>query len=111
MVVTKIYWYPLCLKFDYVQLFQHIDGLVVRSIWDWSYIDFYVQTKFFLRFYVCHFWVVIGQHAFEKLKPFFVRRMKDHTTCCIYHVEIDELCITFNNMQKSTHGSDCACKC
>ncbi len=29
---------------------------------------------------------------FEKLKPFFVQRMKDCNTCYIYHVEINELC-------------------
>jgi hypothetical protein len=37
--------------------------------------------------------------------------MKDHNTCCIYHVEIDELCTTFNNMQKSTHDFDSTWKC
>jgi hypothetical protein len=36
--------------------------------------------------------VVIEQWAFEKLKPFFVKKCKNRNTyCCIYHVEIDEL--------------------
>jgi hypothetical protein len=44
--------------------------------------------------------VVIGQRAFEKLKPFFVKKCKDlNTYCCIYHVEIDELQLRLNNMR------------
>jgi hypothetical protein len=55
-----------------------------------------------------HLAITIGQHMFERLKPFLVRRMKDQNTCCcIYHVEIDELSTTFNNMQKAIHGFDC----
>jgi hypothetical protein len=35
--------------------------------------------------------------------------MKDRNICCIYHVEIDELRTTFNNMLNVIHGSNCTC--
>jgi hypothetical protein len=37
--------------------------------------------------------------------------MKDWNTCCIYHVEIDELSTTFNNMQKVIDGFDYTYNC
>jgi hypothetical protein len=73
-----------------------------------KYFNLCVHTKFFLKFHVMHPAITIGQRMFERLKPFFVRRMKDWNTCCyIYHVKIDELWTTFNNMRKAIHGSDC----
>jgi hypothetical protein len=35
---------------------------------------------------------IIGQQKFESLIPFYVKKMKERSTCCyIYHVEIDQL--------------------
>jgi hypothetical protein len=67
--------------------------------------DFYTQ---FVR---AHPNCIIGFRAFQKLKPYYVRRLKDHNTCaCKYDIEMVELCVTFNNMHtsvKGIHGSVC----
>jgi hypothetical protein len=34
---------------------------------------------------------IIGQRKFESLRPFYVKKMKERSTCYIYHVEIEQL--------------------
>jgi hypothetical protein len=50
----------------------------------------------------------VGLRAFEKLKPYYVRRLKNWNICAYkYLVEMVELRHGFNNMQsttKSIHG-------
>jgi hypothetical protein len=58
-----------------------------------------MQTNFFLRFKVASVGIYIGQRTFELLKPFFVKPMRDQNTCCIFHVELDELRLGLNNMR------------
>ena len=57
----------------------------------------------------------MGLRAFELLKPFYVRRLKERNTCaCRYHCEIAELRIGWNNMRttmKGIHGRHCGCQC
>jgi len=51
----------------------------------------------------------IGQRSLELLKPFFVKPMLDQNTCCIYHVELDELRVGLNNLQGQTNHSSKVC--
>ena len=57
----------------------------------------------------------VGLRAFELLKPFYVRRLKERNTCaCRYHCEMAELRQGWNNMRTATkgiHGSHCTCQC
>jgi hypothetical protein len=57
----------------------------------------------------------VGLRAFEKLKPYYVKRLKEHNTCTSkYHTEMVELQHGFNNMQttsKGVHGRMCPCNC
>jgi hypothetical protein len=57
----------------------------------------------------------VGIRAFEKLKPYYVRRLKVHNTCAYkYHTKMVELQHGFNNMQiasKGTHGRTSNCNC
>jgi hypothetical protein len=55
--------------------------------------------EFYLRFQKVHIEIVIGKRSFDVQHPFFVKKMMEHNVCyCIYHVEMDELCIGLNNM-------------
>jgi hypothetical protein len=46
--------------------------------------------EFFLRLKEANLVVIIGQQTFEGLTPFYVKEMKERTTCYyIHHVEID----------------------
>jgi hypothetical protein len=41
----------------------------------------------------------VGLRVFEKLKPYYVHKLKERNTCaCKYHVEIAEIQKEFNNM-------------
>jgi hypothetical protein len=41
----------------------------------------------------------VGLQGFEKIKPYYVRKLKAQNTCaCKYHVEMAELRHGFNNM-------------
>ena len=59
--------------------------------------------------------VIIGKQMFDSLKPFYVNTLeKKNVCCCIYHVEIDELCIGYNFMREKSslhNSSECTCKC
>jgi hypothetical protein len=72
-----------------------------------------VHIEFFLRFQVAHLDLIIGQRSLEYLKPFFVKPVKDWNTCCIYHVQFNELKLVLNPMRtKSTTIHDierCGC--
>ena len=51
-----------------------------------------IQTKFFPYFKESHPDVNVHQRAFEKLKPYFVRKLKDrYTCCCITHMQMSFL--------------------
>jgi hypothetical protein len=62
-----------------------------------------------------HVEVIIGKRAFDSMRPFWIKKMKDRNVCyCIHHVEIEELRVDFNFMRKlsSIHASDtCNCDC
>jgi hypothetical protein len=73
-----------------------------------------VKTDFFLRFQPTHLDLIIGQRSFESLKSFFVKPVKDRNTCCIYHVEINELKLALNLMRINSTIHDrkrCGCHC
>ncbi len=57
----------------------------------------------------------VGLRAFQKLKPYYVYKLKEKNTCtCKYHVEMVELQDGFNNMwgeSKWIHGKHCTYKC
>lgn len=57
----------------------------------------------------------VGLRAFELLKPFYVRRLRERNTCaCRYHCELAELRVGWNNMRSATkgiHGRHCDCLC
>jgi hypothetical protein len=57
---------------------------------------------FLLHFQKAHLEVVIGKQSFEFLHPFWIKGLKEHNVCCcIYNVELDELRVGFNYMQKT----------
>ena len=57
----------------------------------------------------------IGFISFHKLKPYFVRKLKDFNTyCCKYHQEMIEINVGFNNLRapivhQQDLNSPCAC--
>ena len=57
----------------------------------------------------------VGLRAFELLKPFYVRKLKERNTCaCRYHCEMAQLRQGWNNMRTATkgiHGRNCTCQC
>jgi hypothetical protein len=58
--------------------------------------------------------VSIELTTFSYLKPWFVKRIKEWSTCCYrYHIELMELKIGFNNMCSKTKGihANCGCSC
>jgi hypothetical protein len=71
----------------------------------------------FTQFKVVHEDVQIGLKSFVKLKPHFVKRLKDFKTCyCKYHQKMVELKDGFNNMRLIVvHPGDdhlsCHCQC
>jgi hypothetical protein len=54
----------------------------------------------------------VGLRAFEKLKPYYVQKLKERNTCaCKYHVEMVELQDGVNNMRgegKRIHDRHCS---
>jgi hypothetical protein len=72
-------------------------------------LDFYSQLK--KQNPICQ----VGLQAFEKLKPYYIRQLKEINTCAYkYHVEMGELRQGFNNMRintKGIHGKGCTCSC
>jgi hypothetical protein len=68
-----------------------------------------------MQFKKDHSNVNVGLRAFESLKPFYIRRLKERNTCaCKTHVEMLELLHGWNNMQtrpRVVHGKDCDCRC
>ena len=73
------------------------------------------QLEFHARFREANEHREVGLRAFELLKPFYVRRLKERNTCaCRYHCEMAELRIGWNNMRTATrgiHGHHCRCDC
>jgi len=68
---------------------------------------------FFLQFKESNLVAIIGQLKFESLRPFYVKKMKEKSTCSyIYHVQIDQLQLGLNNMRVTfeLHGiKKCNC--
>ena len=56
-------------------------------------------------------------NSFHKLKPYFVRKLKDFNTCCCkYHQDMIEIKVGFNNMRalaihRQGLNSPCICSC
>jgi hypothetical protein len=75
-----------------------------------------LQISFFLKFKVEHPSIKVGQRTFENLKPYFVKKLWECNTCCKYHIEVVEFCVSCNNMRvvgKGNHdhiGCQCDCK-
>ena len=73
------------------------------------------QLEFHTRFREANEDKRVGLRAFELLKPYYVRRLKERNTCaCLYHCEVAELRVGWNNMRttnKGIHGRHCGCVC
>ena len=73
------------------------------------------QLEFHARFREANEQSQVGLRAFELLKPYYVRRLKERNTCaCGYHCEMAELRTGWNNMRTATkgiHGRHCDCTC
>ena len=48
--------------------------------------------------------------AFQKLKPWFMTRLREWNTCR-YHTEIKDLLLGFNNMRTICRGVHVSCHC
>ncbi len=73
-----------------------------------------MQLDFFTAFKEVHHDVSIELTTFSCLKPWFVKCIKEWSTCCYrYHIKLMELKIGFNNMCSKTKGihANCACNC
>ncbi len=74
-----------------------------------------LQLNFYNQFVRGHPNCIVELRAFEKLKPYYVRKLKECNTCaCKYHIEMVELGASFNNMSismKGIHGSMCVSDC
>ncbi|MCO5614701.1 hypothetical protein L7F22_068985 [Adiantum nelumboides] len=59
--------------------------------------------------------VQIHQRNFEKLKPYFVRKLQDwYSCCCITHIQMSFLRDAVNHirqMSHGVHGKECSCQC
>ncbi|CAM6002456.1 unnamed protein product [Sphagnum balticum] len=70
------------------------------------------EVDFFTRFKVAHEDVQIGPKSFVKLKPYFVKRLKDFNTCCCkYHQEMVKIKDGFNMRSTDDHHPSCSCQC
>jgi hypothetical protein len=65
----------------------------------------------FLHFRKAHPFMILSKKAFDALRPFWVKKMKERNVYyCIYHVEMEELKVGFNHMwQKSELQSSSHC--
>jgi hypothetical protein len=53
-----------------------------------------------MRFQKANPSIVISKQTCDALRPFWIQKMKEHNVCCcIYHVEIEELCVKFDHMR------------
>lgn len=72
---------------------------------------------FYSRFKAVNTELKVGLTTFKKLKPFFVKKLKDFNTCCCkYHQQMLQIKIGFNNLRSSSsHNGDnhssCECFC
>ncbi|MCO5573779.1 hypothetical protein L7F22_027553 [Adiantum nelumboides] len=73
------------------------------------------EAEFFMNFKEQHPSIDIGFRAFQSLKPFFARKLKERNTCCcVYHTRIDLMRLVINSLRidtKSIHGDACDCLC
>jgi hypothetical protein len=74
-----------------------------------------LQMDFYTQFLKANTSCQVGLQAFDGLKPYYVRQLKERNTCaCKYHVDMVELKLGFNNMcsgSKGLHGQNCICDC
>ncbi|KAG0594736.1 hypothetical protein M758_UG104500 [Ceratodon purpureus] len=76
----------------------------------------YLQLELHARFREANVQNEVGLRAFELLKPFYIRRLKERNTCaCRYYCEMAELRAGWNNMRTATKGiydrrCDCSCE-
>jgi hypothetical protein len=74
-----------------------------------------LQLDFYTQFMKVHVKCKVGLQAFEKLKPYYVKRHEECNTCtCKYHSKMVELQHGFNNMwiaSKGVHGRICNYNC
>jgi hypothetical protein len=63
---------------------------------------FVFQLDLYTRFKAAHPHVKVSFVSFRRLRPFFIMRLKDfNSCCCIYHQQMAEITIGFNNMRAS----------
>jgi hypothetical protein len=74
--------------------------------------SFVWQTSFFLRFKEAHLECNVRHRAFERLKPWWVRKLKERNTyCCIYHVEMDMMKVGLSNLRDKVKSMHAGCTC
>jgi len=75
------------------------------------------QLDLYTRFKLVHDPIDIGYTSFRRLKPYFVRRLRDFNTCCCkHHQEMQEIVVGWNTMQsEQVHlppgAMSCSCGC
>ena len=73
---------------------------------------FLMQTALYLRFQARHPDLEIRERSFVKLRPFYVKPLKDRNVCCCrYHVELDMIREGMNFMRDARKGVHGACNC
>lgn len=75
-----------------------------------------LQTTFYLQFKQANPTCDVGQRAFERLKPWYIKALTDRNVCCcIYHVQMDLMRQGLNNLRDHLKGIHripyCACDC
>jgi len=56
--------------------------------------------ELYLQFQVVNPRIIVGMGTFDFFQPYFVKKLKEQNVCCyLYHVEMEELRVAFNNMR------------
>lgn len=68
---------------------------------------------FYTRFKESNPTIEVGLRSFEKLRPWYVKRLcKFNSCCCRHHVQMSKLKDAFNSMKQGpVHGAACICSC
>ncbi|KAG0572174.1 hypothetical protein KC19_VG074600 [Ceratodon purpureus] len=77
------------------------------------------ETKldFYTRFVTLHAPIKVSLTSFRRLKPYFVRRLRDlNACCCRYNIEMQEITVGWNTMRSQRVHLDgvsgsCSCGC
>ncbi|KAG0572176.1 hypothetical protein KC19_VG074600 [Ceratodon purpureus] len=75
------------------------------------------QLDFYTRFVTLHAPIKVSLTSFRRLKPYFVRRLRDlNACCCRYNIEMQEITVGWNTMRSQRVHLDgvsgsCSCGC